>query len=70
MRQPQYEEDELLLVSDVARRLRVDSTTVRRWIHDGALDAVELPHVPGGRASYRVRLSTLKALMKGVNHAE
>ncbi len=29
--------DELLTVSEVARRLRVDDTTVRRWIKSGAL---------------------------------
>ena len=36
--------DELLTVSEVARRLRVDDTTVRRWIKSGALEAITLPH--------------------------
>ena len=31
--------EELLTVSEVARRLRVDETTVRRWIKMGSLEA-------------------------------
>src|SRR5579875_1812041 len=31
---------ELLTVSEVAQRLRVDDTTVRRWIKSGALEAI------------------------------
>jgi excisionase family DNA binding protein len=66
---PQFDE-ELLTVAEVARRLRVDSTTVRRWISQGALEAVTLPHV-GKRQSYRVRLSTLDNLLKApVNSAQ
>jgi excisionase family DNA binding protein len=66
---PQFDE-ELLTVAEVARRLRVDSTTVRRWISQGALEAVTLPHV-GKRQSYRVRLSTLDNLLKTpVNSAQ
>lgn len=56
-------DDELLTVGEVARRLRVDSTTVRRWISNGVLEAVTLPHV-GPRQSYRVRLSTLNHLLE------
>lgn len=66
---PQFDE-ELLTVAEVAHRLRVDSTTVRRWISQGALEAVTLPHV-GKRQSYRVRLSTLDNLLKTpVNSAQ
>ena len=36
--------EELLTVSEVAHKLRVDETTVRRWIKCGALEAVTLPH--------------------------
>ena len=36
--------EELLTVREVARRLRVDDTTVRRWITSGVLDAISLPH--------------------------
>ena len=54
--------EELLTVREVARALRVDDTTVRRWIKSGALSAVSLPHV-GKRCAYRVRESTLKTLL-------
>ncbi|GCE14435.1 helix-turn-helix domain-containing protein [Tengunoibacter tsumagoiensis] len=52
---------DLLTVREVARHLRVDDTTVRRWIKSGALDAVALPH-SGKRCGYRVRRHTLDAL--------
>jgi excisionase family DNA binding protein len=55
--------DELLTVREVARRLRVDDTTVRRWIKHGTLEAVSLPHV-GKRQAYRVRQSTIDSLLK------
>ena len=57
------EETELLTVHEVAARLRVDDTTVRRWIKSGVLDAVALPH-RGTRRGYRIRKSTLAALMQ------
>jgi excisionase family DNA binding protein len=53
---------ELLTVSEVARILRVDDTTVRRWVKQGALEAVVLPHV-NERQAYRVRRSTLDKLL-------
>jgi excisionase family DNA binding protein len=53
---------ELLTVSQVAQQLRVDTTTVRRWIKSGALDAIALPHV-GVRQSYRIKRSTLEMLL-------
>ena len=52
---------DLLTVHEVAQQLRVDDTTVRRWIKSGALDAVPLPH-SGKRCGYRVRQHTLSAL--------
>jgi excisionase family DNA binding protein len=52
---------DLLTVREVANHLRVDDTTVRRWIKSGALDAVALPH-SGKRCGYRVRKHTLDAL--------
>jgi len=54
--------DELLTVREVARRLRVDDTTVRRWVKSGALEAVTLPHVRA-RQAYRIKRSTLDALL-------
>ncbi len=56
--------DDLLTVSEVARHLRVDDTTVRRWIKSGALHAITLPH-RGARQAYRVRRATLDKLMEG-----
>jgi len=55
--------DELLTVHEVARRLRVDDTTVRRWINNGILEAITLPH-SGKRRGYRVKQSTLNELLK------
>jgi excisionase family DNA binding protein len=55
--------EELLTVSEVAHKLRVDETTVRRWIKCGALEAVTLPH-QGKRQSYRIKQSTLETLLK------
>lgn len=54
--------DKLLTVAEIAKRLRVDDTTVRRWIHSGALKAVTLPHM-NKRQSYRVKESTLAGLL-------
>lgn len=56
------EQSELLTIHEVATRLRVDDTTVRRWAKSGALDVISLPHA-GNRQSYRVRRSTLDALL-------
>lgn len=53
---------ELLTVQEVANILRVDDTTVRRWLKKGALDAVALPHV-NKRMAYRIRRSTLDKLL-------
>lgn len=58
------EEEELLTVHEVARRLRVDDTTVRRWIKNGSLEAITLPH-KGKRSAYRVKKSTMDKLMRG-----
>ncbi|GAC1383317.1 MAG: hypothetical protein NVSMB33_11210 [Ktedonobacteraceae bacterium] len=55
--------EELLTVREVAHRLRVDDTTVRRWIKSGALEAITLPH-RGKRQAYRVKKSTLDKLLK------
>jgi DNA binding domain, excisionase family len=55
---------ELLTVSEVAQALRVDDTTVRRWVKNGVLDAVELPHLRT-RRGYRIKKDTLSKLMEG-----
>lgn len=53
---------DLLTVREVAKQLRVDDTTVRRWIKNGVLEAITLPH-RGARQSYRIRRSTLDDLL-------
>jgi excisionase family DNA binding protein len=57
-----HENSELLTVREVAKRLRVDDTTVRRWIKLGVLEAISLPH-RGARQAYRIRRSTLETLL-------
>lgn len=59
---PYENKEELLTVQEVARRLRVDETTVRRWIKAGVLEAITLPH-RGTRQSYRIRASALNAIL-------
>ena len=56
------EEDTLMTVAEIAAKLRVDQTTVRRWINHGTLEAVSLPHV-GKRQSYRVKASTFDKII-------
>lgn len=53
---------ELLTVSEVADILRVDDTTVRRWVKQGTLEAVVLPHV-GERTAYRIKRETLDRVL-------
>jgi DNA binding domain, excisionase family len=55
--------NELLTVHEVGQALRVDDTTVRRWIKNGILEAVSLPHVLKRRA-YRIKRATLDKLLE------
>jgi excisionase family DNA binding protein len=64
-----HDEADLLTVREVAKQLRVDDTTVRRWIKNGALEAITLPH-RGTRQAYRIRRSTVDALLTPVEPAE
>lgn len=57
------EEKNLYTVGEIAKKLRVDDTTVRRWIKNGTLHAVELPH-QGNRRSYRVHQTTIESLLQ------
>lgn len=62
----------LLTINEVAEQLRCDATTIRRWVKNGAMEAVSLPHL-GKRQSYRVRRSTLDNILTAttaVNHEE
>ena len=52
----------LLTVSEVARILRVDDATVRRWVKQGVLEAVVLPHVHP-RQVYRIKRETLNRVL-------
>jgi excisionase family DNA binding protein len=54
--------NDLLTVAEVAQMLRVDDTTVRRWIKQGVLDAVVLPHIHE-RQGYRIKRETLEKLL-------
>ena len=62
-----HDEADLLTVREVAKQLRVDDTTVRRWIKNGVLEAITLPH-RGARQAYRIRRSTLDALLAPSQH--
>ena len=61
--------EELLTVQEVAERLRVNEATVRRWIKNGALQAIKLPH-RGKREIYRVRRATLDSGLAYVDISE
>jgi excisionase family DNA binding protein len=61
--------NDLLTISEVAKQLRVDDTTVRRWIKNGTLEVVTLPHV-GQRLSYRVRRKTIDDLLNPTKLSE
>ncbi len=52
---------ELRTVHEVAQHLRVDDTTVRRWIKNGALDAIRLPK-RGKREGYRITVETIQQI--------
>lgn len=54
--------EELLTVAEVAHLLKVDATTVRRWIKQGILKAVDLPR-QRNRHSYRVKNSEIDTLL-------
>lgn len=53
----------LLTIQEIADRLRVDSTTVRRWIRSGALPAVLLP-TRGQKQAYRIKQEDLDKILK------
>jgi excisionase family DNA binding protein len=53
----------LMTVDEVARHLRVDPTTVRRWIKNGSLSAITLPG-RGKSESYRVKKSAIRVYDK------
>lgn len=54
--------EQLLTVSEVAKKLRVGDCAVRRWINQGTLEAVILPN-NGHRRGYRIKTSVLDTLI-------
>jgi excisionase family DNA binding protein len=56
--------DDLLTAQEVADILRVDATTVRRWVKSGALEAVALPH-QNKRVTYRIKRESVEKLLNG-----
>ena len=56
-------ETDLLTVREFAQALAIDETTVLRWIKDRVIEAVTLPHVPGGRVYHRIKRSTLDVIL-------
>lgn len=66
---PESHNEELLTVQEVAKRLRVTEATVRRWIKNGSMDAIKLPH-QGKREVYRIRRSTLMTVLKYIELAK
>ena len=57
------QDDVLLTVGEVAKLLRVNASTIRRWIATGTLQAVALPG-SGKRQSYRIRQQTLDTILQ------
>lgn len=55
--------NDLLTVSEVADILRVDATTVRRWVKYGIVEAVVLPHARK-RQLYRIKREILNKLLE------
>ena len=55
----------LLTVSEVAQILRVHTTTVRRWVQQGTLEAVALPRRNTmAHPTYRIKSETLQRVLK------
>ena len=60
---PENENDTLLTIPEVARRLSVDPSTVRHWANNGVLEAVIMPGIQ--RQFYRIRESVVTRLLQG-----
>ncbi len=53
-------ESEYLTVEEVAELLSVDTSTVRRYIRDGLIEATQLPE----RGMYRIKKETIDRMLK------
>lgn len=61
--------EELLTVKQTAHTLRVHETTVRRWIRNGFLEAIQLPgHTNAKRKSLRIKRSTVDKVLTSTLH--
>jgi excisionase family DNA binding protein len=59
---PDDSPDALLTIHEVATIFRVDDTTARRWVQQGALEAISLPHLRK-RTAYRIRRATINTIL-------
>jgi excisionase family DNA binding protein len=59
-------EEPLLTVQEVAKLLRVDPTTIRRWIKQGSLQAISFPEKVNQRQrqTHRIRQSVVNAVLQ------
>ncbi len=57
---------DLLTVNEVSRIMRVDDTTIRRWIKLGVLDAIILPHT-GNHLCYRIPREALHRMLNNTS---
>jgi excisionase family DNA binding protein len=55
--------NDLLTVHEVAQLLRVDDTTVRRWLKSGILKGVSLPS-RGKRQAFRIKREDVEAILQ------
>ena len=53
------EQTQFIVVAEAARTLSVDESTIRRWIHQGDLPAIQLP---GGQ--YRIKRSVVENMLR------
>lgn len=61
--EPQDQDVEALYtITEVARRVRVDPSTVRRYIRRGLVRSIPLPHT-GNRITHRIPQSSLDAML-------
>jgi excisionase family DNA binding protein len=54
---------DLLTVPEVAKTLRVDVSTVGRWIRSGLLQSITLPYY-GKRKVYRIKRESLEQMLR------
>lgn len=58
------QEKELYTVAEIASILRVDPTSIRRWIKLGILEAITLPSKNGLKQGYRIKKATIDKLLR------